>query len=143
MNTTRIPAIDRLLRRCEENESGCWIFAGAKRYGYGAVGLPDGRTALAHRVTFEHFIGEIPAGLDLDHLCRTRACCNPWHVEPVTRRVNANRGLRGKGYRDEVCPNGHAYTAATTRTSYRGGRQCLVCAQASQLRKNAARRTSA
>jgi len=28
----------------------------------------------------------------LDHLCRTRRCVNPWHLEPVSHAVNTQRG---------------------------------------------------
>ena len=95
------PAVDRILDRCTEDAKGCWVFGGGLSEGYGKAGL-GGRgegTDFCHRITFRHFVGEIPAGLDLDHLCRNRACCNPWHLEPVTRRVNNYRGIRGRGYR--------------------------------------------
>jgi hypothetical protein len=36
--------------------------------------------------------GPIPEGLQLDHLCRNRACVNPDHVQPVTNAVNTQRG---------------------------------------------------
>ena len=129
----RTAPIERLLRRCVEGENGCWLFQGATKAGYGVVGLggrSDGN-ALAHRLTFTHFIGPVPDGLDLDHLCRVRQCCNPWHLEPVTRLVNANRGLRGTGYRDSHCKNGHEYTPENTRM--KGGyRRCVRCLRATQ-----------
>lgn len=95
------PVIERVLRRCVEDERGCWVFQGALSVGYGKVGLGGKADGIdfCHRVTFRYFIGEIPGGLDLDHLCRNRACCNPWHLEPVSRSVNNFRGLRGRGYR--------------------------------------------
>jgi len=45
-------------------------------------------------VTYEHFVGPIPAGHDIDHLCRTPPCCNPTHLEVVRRAVNTQRGMR-------------------------------------------------
>lgn len=72
----------------------CWEWLGAKgRGGYGAtwVSVDVGRPIPAHRVAYELLIAEIPAGLELDHLCRNTSCVNPWHCDPVTRAVNLAR----------------------------------------------------
>lgn len=75
-----------------EDEAGCWIWHGARfRGGYGAVGW-DGSTRCAHRVIWELMVCDLPRRLDLDHLCRVRACVNPDHLEPVTRSMNLIRG---------------------------------------------------
>lgn len=139
------PAIDRTLARCVETRDGCWEFTGALSQGYGVVGAgPRGTgTVLTHRLTYTFFVAEVPAGLDLDHLCRNRACCNPWHLEPVTRFVNANRGLRARGYgfRDRThCKNGHEYTPESTQISLSPDgtfkqRRCITCRRARDRRK--------
>lgn len=108
-----------------EPNTGCWLWAGSiGSHGYGQM-RHEGTTKLAHR---------LPAGLDLDHLCRVRSCCNPDHLEPVTRIVNARRGMRGLMRKVEAakithCPAGHEYTHANT---YHGsnGRSCRACARA-------------
>jgi hypothetical protein len=83
----------RFWAKVEEDERGCWIWTGAKTTGYGRYSPPKAkRLVLAHRYAFENLVGPVPAGLDLDHLCRTRACVNPAHLEPVTRQVNLLRG---------------------------------------------------
>jgi hypothetical protein len=46
----------------------------------------------AHRLSYEHWVGPVSEGLELDHLCRVRSCVNPKHLEPVTRRINQVRG---------------------------------------------------
>lgn len=73
---------------------GCWLWS-ASRYpdGYGRF-VDDGRVHIgAHIFAFRRFRGEVPRGLELDHLCRVRECCNPDHLEPVTRSINVRRGL--------------------------------------------------
>lgn len=76
--------------------TGCWNWVcGLSTEGYGRV-LLNGEWHQAHVVTYETKYGAVPAGLELDHLCRNRKCCNPDHVEPVTRRVNARRGAKAK-----------------------------------------------
>lgn len=72
----------------------CWIYTGFKtEKGYGLLGVGSPRKLVrAHRVVYEELVGPIPEGLQLDHLCRERACVHPGHLEPVTPRQNVLRG---------------------------------------------------
>lgn len=95
----------RILRRLEKewgplDPAKCWIWPGAQcgRGGckYGAVvtgSRSDGTRCnrMTHVVMFEAAFGEVPDGLELDHLCRTTLCCNPAHLEAVTHQVNMDR----------------------------------------------------
>jgi hypothetical protein len=77
-------------------ETPCWVWQRSKMgNGYGCCRV-DGVLTAAHRVYYERFVGSIPDGLDLDHLCRVRACVNPAHLEPVTRAENLRRGSTTK-----------------------------------------------
>ena len=70
----------------------CWVWIGRlNRNGYGRI-RHRGREPVAHRAVYEELIGPIGAGMVLDHLCRTRCCCNPHHLEPVTVQANTHRG---------------------------------------------------
>ena len=81
-----------ILDRYEVDENGCWLWLGRiDRTGYGRC-KQFNKTVLAHRVFYMHYVGEIPEGKELDHLCRVRNCVNPEHLEAVTRAVNSQRG---------------------------------------------------
>lgn len=77
---------------------------------------------VAHRFAYERFVGTIPAGLQIDHLCRTRLCVNPAHLEPVTNRENVLRGLAATRTH---CAKGHPVI---------DGRSCGVCVAATKRR---------
>lgn len=115
--------------------NGCWLWQLAcKDTGYGVMSF-KGRTRIAHRWSYEAFVGSIPEGLDLDHLCRVRNCVNPDHLEPVTRRINLLRGVNSAASRT-ACPSGHPYDE--TNTYRHGGRRyCRSCARARSRRRRA------
>ena len=59
----------------------------------------------------------------IDHLCRNRGCCNPWHLEPVTRAENVKRG--GNTVKTH-CPQGHLYDYSWT-DGVKSQRSCTIC----------------
>lgn len=87
---------DHLARYEEDGASGCWNFTGAiTPNGYGNVpGSGRGSSPVkAHRYFYSELVGEVPAGMVIDHLCRNTLCVNPDHLEPVTQSENVRRGV--------------------------------------------------
>jgi hypothetical protein len=137
----RDPAlIRRLVERSMVDENGCWVIDGHLTTGYGLIAW-EGERYLAHRASYYAFVGDVPEGLDLDHLCRNRTCINPKHLEPVTRSENL---LRGKlGYElGGTCRNGHLLTPDTLEIGKgaRGTNRCRTCRRATVQRYEEKRR---
>lgn len=128
------------------SSDGCWSWAGAKHpdgYGLfvaGAVRPSDGRRrkVFAHRWAYERWVGSVPEGLELDHLCRNRACVNPTHLEVVTHHENM---LRARSWQREqkACRQGHTYDDANTYITPKGARACRQCNAEAQRRARARR----
>ena len=112
----------------------CWLWTGAiGPTGYGSCRWKR-KTRAAHRLVYEHLIGPVPEGLELDHLCKTRHCVNPAHLEPVTHAENLRRGINY--WRDRThCISGHEYTAETIRWRPTGHRICRICEQEKHRRQ--------
>lgn len=126
-----VSVADRFWGKVYKTED-CWLWTGAiNSRGYGHFAVAHQQIVAAHRFAYELVVGPIPDGLTLDHLCRTRQCVKPAHLEPVTNRVNILRGssLSASRARTEVCSHGHQFTPENTihRKRAQGGRSCREC----------------
>ena len=120
---------ERFWEKVDKTET-CWLWTGATGggSGYGQIWTYAG-LGPAHRVAYLLLKGPIPHGLVLDHLCRTPACVNPDHLEPVTMRENILRGVGPSAHwsKRTHCEHGHEYTPQNTYITPHGARNCRTC----------------
>lgn len=141
------------LIRYTVNENGCWLWGGfVNPRGYGHV-QHNGTTRLAHRSFYETYVGPIPAGLTIDHVCHNdsdcaggptclhRRCVNPQHLEAVPHRENILRGLcqAAANAKKTHCKRGHEFTPDNlyhfTNASGRQSRKCRTCTRERRQRQ--------
>lgn len=139
------PAIDRFNEKVERTAT-CWLWVGGKSTAGYAAFSADGIN-YGHRWAYVHFIGPIPEGMVLDHLCRVRHCVNPAHLEVVTNEENIARGeahlnAARAAARLTHCPHGHPKNEKNTYRRYNKklGRWEVVCrpCRNARLRRRAA-----
>lgn len=123
------PVAERFWPKVDKRSSDeCWPWTAGLAGPYGS--FYDGRAnTKAHRIAYQLVKGEIPDGLQIDHLCRNRLCCNPNHLEAVTSRENTLRGFGSSAVnaRKTHCINGHPFDEANTYVQRQNHRDCRAC----------------
>lgn len=127
--------------KVERRDSGCWEWTGAltaSGYGSGwnyAYPLGGKRRTSAHRQSYLLTKGEIPEGLQIDHLCSNKKCVNPDHLEAVTQRENLHRApntLVSINSAKTHCARGHEYAGENLTVNAKGFRYCKTCNRENQ-----------
>ncbi len=120
----------------------CWYYTGTSNgRGYHQTSL-DGERVYVHRVSYEWFVGPIPDGMLVDHVCHNldescpggwdcphRACMNPAHLALKSPRENTHASAVAPAAinaRKTHCPRDHPYDEENTEYRY-GYRYCKAC----------------
>lgn len=105
--------------------NGCWEWTGTIKDGYGRFfygGRKLNRRVRVHRMMYAIFMGNVKDNIELDHLCKNKGCCNPFHLEPVSHDENMFRT------RKTHCIHGHLLSdKILNRKNRKGERRCLIC----------------
>ena len=139
LTDSRANPIIRFNSRYTVEANGCWQWTGPLTNGYGQFGA-NGKSMPAHRFAYQTFVGPIPDGYEIDHVCHTRdqtctggtecphrRCVNPAHMEPVTQRENTLRSSASSArwaQRDTCDKCGGAFTLLPNNTRRR---RCITC----------------
>jgi len=118
-----------------DTSGNCWPWRRAiSSNGYGHVLGDNGRQQSAHTLAYEAYYGPVANGMEIDHLCRNRMCCNPFHLEAVTHRENVLRGTSLSALRAKQthCARGHELEF---NHSYSEPRRCRLCVQIKNRRR--------
>ncbi len=137
------------MSRVQPQPDGCWFWTGGKfANGYGMFQL-QGKLRRVHRLSYVWTRGELPEGLQIDHICKVKLCVNPTHMEAVTLAENVRRsnGWGGIESRKTHCVNGHPFSGDNLRPRIQYGkvvgRTCRSCARATYQRQRAKKAAAA
>lgn len=132
---------ERFLSKIQMTPAGCAEWTASRNHGYGVLIIgsrKDGtrRLVRAHRFAYESFIGPIPEGVEIDHLCGNPSCVGVTpegvvlgHLKLVSHRENMRHGpnsFASTNIKKTHCPKGHPYDEGNTYI-HRGKRFCRIC----------------
>jgi hypothetical protein len=121
---------ERFISKFEcDGETGCWNWKAAiSKNGYGNFSVRH-VVYYAHRIAYQLYVGPIPDGMTIDHLCRNTRCVNPAHLEVTSQRTNILRGTgpTARHARLTHCRQGHPYDLLNTHVKRDGSRSCREC----------------
>ncbi|KKL82601.1 hypothetical protein LCGC14_1983150 [marine sediment metagenome] len=125
MTGLKVPVKDRFWTKANKTDT-CWLWtANLDECGYRRISMNRIMRG-AHRISYQMIVGEIPEGLEIDHLCRVRHCVNPDHLEVVTHKANTERSVHRNSLKVE-CQFGHPFDKENTYNKGDGSRGCRIC----------------
>lgn len=128
-NLKGLSAIQRFWLQIDKTDT-CWLWTGNRtRLGYALFRNEFGNKEAVHVFAYRTLKEPIPAGLEIDHLCKVRHCANPQHLEAVTRQENIRRSdcPAGLHARKTHCIHGHKFSPQNTYIREHGRRRCKTC----------------
>jgi hypothetical protein len=138
--------LTRFLLKTQRTAGECWMWkTGINADGYGHFHIKDERFPVgdsrryknkrAHVWSYENFVGPVPRGMLVRHLCHNRNCVRPEHLELGTHKENMQDALdanRMFNQRKTHCQHGHEFTEENTIYDKQGPdnrprRHCRTC----------------
>ncbi len=117
----------------------CWLWVGSldpQGYGHFWDGI---RLTYSHRFAF----GDVPPGMEINHLCEVENCCRRSHLEAVPHMTNMRySGPAARKAAQTHCIRGHLFDELNTFISKNGTRHCKACSNARALERYRAHRIS-
>ena len=118
-------------------DNGCWNWHATSTDGYGVFSHGK-RHVRAHRHSYELFVGKIPPGLTIDHICRNRLCVNPQHLRVLTIKENVLIGVSPSAINmvKDRCYKGHEFTVDNTSFAKdrHGNRTWRICKECQRIK---------
>lgn len=119
---------ERFLSHTRRSENGCLEWTAVKPNGYGLFKMANRKMIQAHRWAYQNWVGPIPEGHHIHHLCENKACVEIVHLEPR----NPSEHLKHHNPRLECCKRGHPFdpdnTIIKVRADGRVVHVCRICA---------------
>lgn len=106
----------------------CWLWGRQiDSKGYGQL-TNSGIRYSAHRFMYLAYRGDIPTGLEVDHICDTPRCMNPDHLQLLTHAENTRKRFKPNhcNYGHELTPD-NCYIQIKNKKTGRVGRSCKIC----------------
>lgn len=112
--------IEKAMRKTEIDSNGCWVCSYAVSHkGYSRI-FTNNKNVRVHRLSYEHFRGEIPEGMMVCHRCDVRNCWNPSHLFLGTAQDNVDdMTAKGRNSNGAGCPEQKTRNALLTEEKVR------------------------
>ena len=120
-----VPILERFEAKYEVNPiTGCWLWTAALMpHGYPQFRYSKAKNGYGHRFAYEHFVGPVPKGKHVHHICKNKICVNPAHLELITPKEYPGIHNADKTH----CKRGHPLSGENLMPNNYGRRVCRAC----------------